>query len=270
MASSDTPGLCPTSRAVRDSAGQFHDQVEQGHRAGRVGPRLEGHRRGAAQLPRHPVPGLPGPAGDRADHGLGQVPWSRSQRPISGASRRPRLASGRSWSGTSGQADLACRSRIRRRVACHSATRSACRDVAAGPVQQPAGHLDDLGRGGTSPPVARPGRPARPRRAAVQVGQSSSQPTGRGHLAHETRRPGFQPSKRGGSACDRSCPPGIDRFQQVSTPDRLADLDRLGRVGRARGPASSARAGRVLGALLAAGGPIDKYRSPTTTPTARG
>ena len=37
--------------------------------------------------------------------------WSaaRSQRPISGASRWPRRASGRSWSGTSGQADLACR-----------------------------------------------------------------------------------------------------------------------------------------------------------------
>ena len=35
---------------------------------------------------------------------------ARSQRPMTGASRRPRRASGRSWSGMSGQADLACRS----------------------------------------------------------------------------------------------------------------------------------------------------------------
>ena len=44
----------------------------------------------------------------------GTYPDAPSQRPITGASRLPRLASGRSWSATSGQSDLACRSRTSR------------------------------------------------------------------------------------------------------------------------------------------------------------
>ena len=54
-------------------AGQFPYQVEQGQRAGRVRPRLERHRRGPAEFRRHQLPGLPGPARDRADHGVRQV-----------------------------------------------------------------------------------------------------------------------------------------------------------------------------------------------------
>ena len=46
----------------------------------------------------------------------GARPAARSHRPATGASRRPRRANGRSWSATSGQADLACRSSTNRRA----------------------------------------------------------------------------------------------------------------------------------------------------------
>ncbi len=41
----------------------------------------------------------------------GAYPDAPIQRPTTGASRLPRLASGRSWSATSGQSDFACLSR---------------------------------------------------------------------------------------------------------------------------------------------------------------
>src|SRR5215470_16974910 len=47
----------------------------------------------------------------------GTYPERPSQRPATGASRRPRLASGRSWSATSGQSDLACRNSTSRLTA---------------------------------------------------------------------------------------------------------------------------------------------------------
>ena len=48
----------------------------------------------------------------------GTYPDSPSQRPTTGASRLPRLASGRSWSAMSGQSDFACRSRMSFLPAC--------------------------------------------------------------------------------------------------------------------------------------------------------
>ncbi len=92
------------------SAGQAPSPRRPGARSGSRG-------RGFAQERPPPAPWPPVPRSARARCAVEQItasgtyPDAPSQRPTAGASRLPRLASGRSWSATSGQSDFACRSR---------------------------------------------------------------------------------------------------------------------------------------------------------------
>ncbi len=121
--SSAMPGLCPIRSAVRHSAAELADQHQQAEHGrlvhpGLVADRRVSARRGGPQPGGGELPGLARPQRRRADHRVRRVPGlakpaaDRGRVPL-----RPRLASGRSWSATSGQSDLACLSRTSRSTA---------------------------------------------------------------------------------------------------------------------------------------------------------
>ena len=78
------------------------------------------------RVPAHQLPGLPGPARGRADHGVRQVAVAAQPTPDAGGVAPPALGQRPVWSGTSGQSDLACRSRISRRGGVSLAIRPPC------------------------------------------------------------------------------------------------------------------------------------------------
>ncbi len=118
--SSAIPGLCPTTSAVRHCGENSRTSMSR--------PSTDAsYTRGSYRT----CGAAPGTAASRPPAASSQVclarsaveqttasgtyPASPSQRPATGASRRPRLASGRSWSAMSGQSDFACRSSTSRR-----------------------------------------------------------------------------------------------------------------------------------------------------------
>ena len=118
--SSAMPGLCPTIIAVCQPSGNSRTSISS---PSTVASYTRGSYRtcGAAPGTAAARPSAASSQVSRARRAVeqttasGTYPDRPSQPPATGASRRPRLASGRSWSGTSGQSDLACLSSTSRR-----------------------------------------------------------------------------------------------------------------------------------------------------------
>ena len=251
------PGLWPTSSTSCDVVGGLVEQRRSAHPGRRrtAAPRRRSWGGAAAR----------GPPASRS-HGCAMaveqrarskgIPVSASLRPATGASLRPRSASGRSWSATSGQSALACRRRtILRGDAAALMTLSfpEIRSPGAGCGKDRGapcvGHSRRCRSPGSPSPTACSSRPTGSAAEASAApgpatrASSAVKASAGSASAHHGRRVGVPPPTAGRA----------DRLRGAACGAACRDTRRLRRVGRGAG-ALSGLAPRSYGKAVA--GPI--------------